>query len=186
MSYTTAKAAIQERERLARARQQQQAREAAHAASSSSTNSNGKRPLTAIPADSTSPTAPNKRTHPSARPPIIPPGSSKALQDALASGSGDSHGVKHFQGPDDNAPLKNMIGTYVESVSWWLERRFIADSYVITLRYDLATLKNSKGGFLLESEEDDPRRKREREMQELLKQKRLENAAKQGLKDPRE
>lgn len=47
-------------------------------------------------------------------------------------------------------------------------------------RYDLATLKNSKGGFLLESEEDDPRRRREREMREALKQKRLENAAKQG------
>lgn len=47
-------------------------------------------------------------------------------------------------------------------------------------RYDLATLKNSKGGFLLENEEDDPKKRREREMQEALKQKRLENAAKRG------
>lgn len=85
-----------------------------------------------------------------------------------------------------------MIGTYVESVlnrvcgSSGETEGSLTDQHVIALlRYDLATLKNSKGGFLLESEEDDPRRKREREMQELLKQKRLENAAKQGLKDPR-
>jgi DNA-repair protein complementing XP-A cells len=123
-THIVAKLAIQERERVARARQQQQMRERQQSAGgdSSMMNINGKRPLTAIPADSTSPTAPHKRTHPStmaatAAAARIPPGSSRALQDALASGSGDARGVKHFQGPDDNAPLKNMIGTYVESVA---------------------------------------------------------------------
>lgn len=53
-----------------------------------------------------------------------------------------------------------MIGQYVE--------------------YDLSTLKNSRGGFLLESEEDDPKRLRERQMQEELRLKRLENARLQG------
>jgi len=72
--------------------------------------------------------------------------------------------VKHFGGADGHgsteAPLKNMLGTYVE--------------------YDLSTLKNSRGGFLLESEEDDPKRLRKRKMQEELKLQRLENARKQG------
>lgn len=98
----TAKAKLQERERLIRA----------HAQSTATTNAHGKRPLQAIPADSTSPTAPNSRTTSSRL--GATPGSSKALQDALASGSGAQAGVKHFQGPDLNAPLKNMIGDYVE------------------------------------------------------------------------
>lgn len=53
-----------------------------------------------------------------------------------------------------------MIGQYVE--------------------YDLSTLKNSRGGFLLEGEEDDPKRLRERQLQEEMKIQRLENARKQG------
>lgn len=72
--------------------------------------------------------------------------------------------MKHFAGADGHggteAPLKNMLGTYVE--------------------YDLSTLKNSRGGFLLEGEEDDPKRVRERKLQEELKLQRLENARKQG------
>lgn len=48
------------------------------------------------------------------------------------------------------------------------------------VEYDLATLKNSRGGFLLEGEEDDPKKKRERQLQEELKAKRLENARVQG------
>lgn len=58
-------------------------------------------------------------------------------------------------------PLRNMIGTFVE--------------------YDLATLKNSKGGFLVESEEDDPRRLKEMRLVEENKRKRLESLKKQGL-----
>lgn len=54
-----------------------------------------------------------------------------------------------------------MIGTYVE--------------------YDLATLKNSKGGFLLESEENDPKRLRELKLVEENKRKRLETMRRQGL-----
>lgn len=54
-----------------------------------------------------------------------------------------------------------MIGTFVE--------------------YDLATLKNSKGGFLVESEEDDPRRLKEMRLVEENKRKRLESLKKQGL-----
>ncbi|KAK4049427.1 DNA repair protein rad14 [Microbotryomycetes sp. JL201] len=145
-----AKAAIQERDRQARQAQQQLF------------NSNGKRPLQAIPADSTSPTNPNKRTVSSSSRAQPPGPATKALQDVLRGNSGaQSKDQQHFQGPDKNAPLKNMIGTYVE--------------------YDLATLKNSKGGFLLDSEEDDPRRIRERQQQELLAQKRRENAQKQGV-----
>lgn len=72
--------------------------------------------------------------------------------------------MKHFAGADgsgkDNSPLKPMIGQYVE--------------------YDLSTLKNSRGGFLLEGEEDDPKRLRERQLQEEMKIQRLENARKQG------
>lgn len=80
--------------------------------------------------------------------------------------SNNQSNQKHFAGADgkgggpDNAPLKSMIGQYVE--------------------YDLSTLKNSRGGFLLESEEDDPKRLRERQMQEELRLKRLENARLQG------
>lgn len=53
-----------------------------------------------------------------------------------------------------------MIGSYVE--------------------YDLATLKNSKGGFLLDSEVD-PRELKEKQIMEENKLKRLENARKQGM-----
>jgi DNA-repair protein complementing XP-A cells len=52
-------------------------------------------------------------------------------------------------------------------------------------RYDLATLKNSKGGFLVENEESDPRKVRERQLAEDLAKKRMQNARKQGmLHDP--
>lgn len=47
--------------------------------------------------------------------------------------------------------------------------------------YDLATLKNSRGGFLLESEEDDPRRIKEAKLMEENKRKRLETMRRQGL-----
>ncbi|KAM0792839.1 hypothetical protein ACM66B_002605 [Microbotryomycetes sp. NB124-2] len=145
-----AKEAIQARDRQARQQQQQQQHQL---------NNNGKRPLQTIPADSTSPTNPNKRTVSSSS--STGP-ATRALHDVLRGNLGvQSKDQQHFQGPDKNAPLKNMIGTYVE--------------------YDLATLKNSKGGFLLDNEEDDPRRIRERQQQELLAQKRRENAQKQGV-----
>lgn len=158
---TTAKAKLQERERLQRQ----------HAQTGQQPNALGKRPLQVLPADSTSPTAPASRyapttlgTGPGVR------GASNALQSALtgpAPGPSSARSpVKHFQGADgasgagDLAPLPSRIGQYVE--------------------YDLSTLKNSRGGFLLEGEEDDPKRARERQMQEELKLKRLENARKQG------
>ncbi|KWU45715.1 DNA repair protein [Rhodotorula sp. JG-1b] len=154
-----AKAKLQERERLQRQ----------HAATSSAqhANANGKRPLTVVPADSTSPTAPGRRHEPSLARTAAVSNASNALQGALGAGpSNNQSNHKHFAGADgkgggpDNAPLKSMIGQYVE--------------------YDLSTLKNSRGGFLLESEEDDPKRLRERQMQEELRLKRLENARLQG------
>ncbi|GAA5891886.1 hypothetical protein JCM5296_003261 [Sporobolomyces johnsonii] len=153
-----AKAKLQERERQIRQHAAQSAQQP---------NSHNKRPLQVIPADSTSPTAPTTRHVPSRTLGTV--SASNALQNAIAGGgpSTNPHSakspVKHFAGPqpdDANAPLKNMVGQYVE--------------------YDLATLKNSRGGFLLENEEDDPKRKRERQMQDELKLKRLENARKQG------
>ena len=154
-----AKAKLQERERLQRQ----------HAATSSAqhANANGKRPLTVVPADSTSPTAPGRRHEPSLARTAAVSNASNALQGALGAGpSNNQPNQRHFGGADgkgggpDNAPLKSMIGQYVE--------------------YDLSTLKNSRGGFLLESEEDDPKRLRERQMQEELRLKRLENARLQG------
>ncbi|GAA5932852.1 hypothetical protein JCM10213_009226 [Rhodosporidiobolus nylandii] len=154
-----AKAKLQERERQARQGAQQP-------------NAFGKRTLQVLPADSTSPTAPAGRH--------VPLGASSsalsagaALQNAVAGPSGSravggvtgrAPPVKHFGGADGQggteAPLKNMIGDYVE--------------------YDLSTLRNSRGGFLLEGEEDDPKRLRERQLQEQMKIQRLENARKQG------
>ncbi|GAA6043065.1 hypothetical protein JCM8097_005146 [Rhodosporidiobolus ruineniae] len=155
-----AKAKLQDRERQIRQHAQQQ--------SSAFLNPNGKRPLAVVPADSTSPTAPNSRHVPS-RPSASVLGAGNALQSAL-SGPGPSSSLsaksptKHFGGADGHggteAPLPSRITPYVE--------------------YDLATLKNSRGGFLLEGEEDDPRRLKERQLQEELKLKRLENARKQG------
>ncbi|GAA5992806.1 hypothetical protein JCM11641_001046 [Rhodosporidiobolus odoratus] len=148
-----AKAKLQERER-----QQKQSSEQA--------NQYNKRPLSVIPADSTTPTAPNTR-HASLRATSSTLSASSALQNATAGPSGSNGraiSVKHFGAADGHggteAPLKNMIGNYVE--------------------YDLSTLKNSRGGFLLEGEEDDPKRLRERQQQEQLKLQRLENARKQG------
>ncbi|KAK4056295.1 DNA repair protein rad14 [Microbotryomycetes sp. JL221] len=142
-----AKAAIQQRDRQQRLEQQQQ-----------SNDRNNKRPLSAISADSTSPTNPNKRTMSSSS---TPPGPATLALNNVLRGNSSGQQQQHFQGPDKNAPLKNMIGTYVE--------------------YDLATLKNSKGGFLLDNEEDDPRKIRERQQQELLALKRKQNAQKQGV-----
>ncbi|KAK4703417.1 hypothetical protein P7C70_g2796, partial [Phenoliferia sp. Uapishka_3] len=152
-----AKAKVQERDR--------QAREATFS-SSNATNANAKRPLQVVPADSTSPTAPSTRTNPSrAAPPRTGAvNASSALQNAVASGSGSGTGSNHFKRDDSNAPLKNMIGQYVE--------------------FDLATLKNSRGGFMLENEEDDPRKIKERQLIEENKRKRLENARKAALHEP--
>ena len=64
-----------------------------------------------MPANSTSPTAPSTRTIPSR----VVPGTSSALQNAVASGSGEGgSGTGHFKRDDKSAPLKNMIGQYVE------------------------------------------------------------------------
>ncbi|GAA6009934.1 hypothetical protein JCM11491_000872 [Sporobolomyces phaffii] len=138
-----------------------QARERAEQARSSSrdhTNAHNKRPLERIPASNTSPTHPHQRHVPRPAAAPISNAASAALQSALAD---PPSGGGHFKGKDQPpAPLKSMIGNYVE--------------------YDLATLKNSRGGFLLEGEEDDPRKKRERQLQEELKLKRLENARLQG------
>lgn len=42
-------------------------------------------------------------------------------------------------------------------------------------------MKNSKGGFLLDNEVEDPREKRQREQEAQLKQKRIEAMRQQGL-----
>jgi DNA-repair protein complementing XP-A cells len=42
--------------------------------------------------------------------------------------------------------------------------------------YDLSTMKNSKGGFLLENKDDDPRAIKQRQQIELLKNQRLQQA----------
>ncbi|GAA5841448.1 hypothetical protein JCM9279_000656 [Rhodotorula babjevae] len=151
-----AKAKLQERERLQRQ----------HALTQQQPNALGKRPLQVLPADSTSPTAPASRYAATTTAQGVR-GTHNALQSALtgpAPGPSSARSpVKHFQGPDgsaDLAPLPSRIGQYVE--------------------YDLSTLKNSRGGFLLDGEEDDPKRARERQLQEELKMKRLENARKQG------
>lgn len=51
------------------------------------------------------------------------------------------------------------------------------------MEYDLSTLKNSKGGFLLDNEVEDAKEKRQREQEAELKRKRLEAMKKQGLLD---
>lgn len=152
----------------AKARQQERDKAARLAQSSDARNSNAKRPLVVASADSTSPTAPNTRTNPS-RPALRGAmQASSALQNAVASGSGsNSAGTDHFKrgAGATPAPLRNMIGTYVE--------------------YDLATLKNSRGGFLLENEEDDPRKINERAIIEENKRKRMENMRKANMHDIR-
>ncbi|GAA5884962.1 hypothetical protein JCM6882_007172 [Rhodosporidiobolus microsporus] len=160
-----AKAKLQERERAAR-----QQFTGGGAGGSGFLNAQGKRPLAVVPADSTSPTAPNARhTTTASRTTSSALAASSALQGAVGSSASTSSSlsarspVKHFAGAPAaaaDAPLPSMIGQYVE--------------------YDLSTLKNSRGGFLLEGEEDDPARLRERRMQEELKLKRLENARKMG------
>lgn len=127
---------MQERERLARLKS---------AAGNESTNVNGKRPLKAIPADHTEPSAPGKRST-----------YGDAQGNATASGSGSNH----FKRDDPSKPLKNMVGDYVD--------------------YDLSKLKNTKGGFLLENDEDDPRRLKERQMMEKNKAARLDELRKKG------
>ncbi|GAA5982667.1 hypothetical protein JCM5350_002141 [Sporobolomyces pararoseus] len=152
-----AKAAFQAKERSQQQQQQQQQYES---------NSSRKRPLEVLPASNTSPTNPNKRYQPRQPSSIPSNSSSKALQSALSHDQDQQHfkgkevGGSSSSSSSTPAPLKNMIGSYVE--------------------YDLSTLKNSRGGFLLEGEEDDPRKKRERKLQEELKLKRLENARLQG------
>ena len=66
-------------------------------------------------------------------------------------------------GPLNTQPLPNRLGKYLD--------------------YDLSTLKNSKGGFLLDNEVEDPREKRQREQEAELKKKRIEAMQKQGLLD---
>lgn len=116
-----AKHRIQQQSRLAI--QQQHQGTSNPSASSTLLNSNNKRPLQVISHESTSPTNPNKRTI-SNNVRAVPGDASRALQAAIAQGSGiasgsgpvqgQGRGEKHFQGPDTNAPLKNMVGNYVE------------------------------------------------------------------------
>jgi DNA-repair protein complementing XP-A cells len=114
-------------------------------ANKATSNANGKRPLQAIPADSTSPTAPHKRSN------------YTKSDNAEASGSGSNH----FKRDDPTKPLKNLIGSYVD--------------------YDMALFKNSKGGFLIENDEDDPRKIKERQLMEKNKQARLDEMKKNGI-----
>ena len=153
MSFLSAKAAFQakERQRLQQQHGHQQL------------NEHNKRPLEVLPATNRSPTNPNKRHAP--RPATT--GASALLQSTLGSSGDGSTSNSHFKGgagsssSEPPAKLKSMIGNYVE--------------------YDLATLKNSRGGFLLEGDDaGDPRQKRERQLQEEMKLKRLENARAQG------
>ncbi|GAA6061426.1 hypothetical protein JCM10212_002007 [Sporobolomyces blumeae] len=176
MSTSSNLTAEQERtlqENRLRAKAKFQERERAQHEASRRVNEHNKRPLQVIPADSTSPTNPNRRHVASSSRTGMggsAPSSSIAMQNALSTsnqGGGGGGGGGHFQGKSASAttdstaaPLKNMIGSYVE--------------------YDLSTLKNSRGGFLLEGEEDDPKKQRERRMQQELKEKRLENARVQG------
>ncbi|GAA5850822.1 hypothetical protein JCM3766R1_006124 [Sporobolomyces carnicolor] len=149
-----AKAAFQAKERERQRLQQQHGPQ--------QLNEHNKRPLEVLPATNRSPTNPNKRHAP--RPAT---GASALLQSTLGSSGDGSSSSSHFKGgagsssSEPPAKLKSMIGNYVE--------------------YDLATLKNSRGGFLLEGDDaGDPRQKRERQLQEEMKLKRLENARAQG------
>lgn len=114
-----AKAKIQEREKQSRlnaslAQQQKAQAQQAQKQDSNSNNSaalnSKKRPLQLIPADSTSPTAPNTRTYPS-RPALrgqnSSSGAGQALQNAIAGGSGSNH----FKRDDPSQPLRFVLST---------------------------------------------------------------------------
>lgn len=169
---------INEKRLAAKAKHRQA--EAATRLSSEARNVFNKRPLEITPATSTSPTAPSTRSYPSY---ATGGGSSRnattsvnALQ-ALTFGNGEgaSAGSPGDKGKgrmgrdgfpiedDPNKPLPNRLGKYLD--------------------YDLSTLKNSKGGFLLDNEVEDPREKRQREQEAELKKKRIEAMQKQGLLD---
>lgn len=115
-------------------------------------NAYNKRPLEVVPADSTSPTAPNVRTFSHIGGPAPSPAGA-ALQNAVA---GPSRAKGTYGADDPNKPLPNMIGKFVD--------------------YDLSTLKNSKGGFLVDEEMDDERALRERRQVEELKKQRQRQA----------
>lgn len=118
-------------------------------------NAFNKRPLEVVPADSTSPTAPNVRTFPSSSTPSAVQQAGSALQNAAAGPSNPR--LKGAYGVDDpTKPLPNMIGKFVD--------------------YDLSTLKNSKGGFLVDEELDDERALKERKQIEELKKQRQRQA----------
>lgn len=72
--------------------------------------------------------------------------------------AGPSSSTQNNQETAALKPLPNLIGKFVD--------------------YDLTTLKNSKGGFLLETEEDDARALKQRKQVEELKRKRLEQVEK--------
>ncbi|KAK9897703.1 DNA repair protein [Cystobasidium minutum MCA 4210] len=181
---------IMNEKRLA-VKQKYREKEAQSRISAEAKNQFNKRPLGITPATSTSPTAPNTRSYPAA-------GTSSSLRNATtsvgalqaltmgesssnavvagqagdssttAAGSGGKGKVRlgrdGFPVEDDpNKPLPNRLGKYLE--------------------YDLSTLKNSKGGFLLDNEVEDAKEKRQREQEAELKRKRLEAMKKQGLLD---
>lgn len=166
------------------AKQLHREREAQTRLSADAVNQFNKRPLEITPATSTSPTAPNTRSYPTSSNPrsslrnaTTSVGALQSLTMGEAGGVGPANGAAaandegkgrarlgHDGFPiedDPNKPLPNRLGKYLE--------------------YDLSTLKNSKGGFLLDNEVEDPREKKQREQEALLKEKRLEAMRKQGL-----
>jgi DNA-repair protein complementing XP-A cells len=128
----------------------------------SALNASNKRPLTLTSAESTSPTAPTTRSFPSAGRVHHPPQSSSALQAATSSGG------KAPAAPTPLAPLPrdSRLGQYVE--------------------FDLSKLHNSKGGFLVEEEDDNERSLRQRRQVEQLRAQRIREGERIGLgQEPR-
>ncbi|KAI8458232.1 XPA protein C-terminus-domain-containing protein [Phakopsora pachyrhizi] len=89
----------------------------------------------------------------------------KRTQASSSSSSRATATTKHDGVPrkDSTRPLPNLIGKFVD--------------------YDLSTMKNTRGGFLLDNEEEDPKVLKQRQQILELKRQRLQQAQKYG-KDP--
>ena len=169
-----AKAKQQERDRLAREQSD---------STSAAQRVLAKRPLQAVPADSTSPTAPQTRSFP-AQPFASGSGSVRDASSRLhrvtaspaptASTSTDTGVSTRSKSVGANAlPRDARLGTYIEVRS--------SPIAVLTRQYDLSTLKNSKGGFLISDEGDDEYAAKLRQIAEDLRKERMREAERQGL-----
>ncbi|GAA97848.1 uncharacterized protein L969DRAFT_89677 [Mixia osmundae IAM 14324] len=178
-------------------------------------NINGKRALHVIPADSTSPTAPDVSRFDG---PSIPgehdtsktgrlarsghsAGAHQALQDAITNGPSTQMGDASRGGtryavprPPRPGPTANREGSAAltgplrpasmasPDKEAPLPKHIELSSYV---EYDLSTLKNSKGGFLVDDEEEDEVTRRQRAQADAHRLKRLQESERMGLgQDP--